>query len=117
MPRIPRETDFTVDVNGVGRFTFARRTMRDEMAIQREYADIVQGVIPTDWLTAVGGWMSTLRVLTVHAPSGWVLDDLDPLDDGTYEKMARVHSALVEKERSFRRGSEQASQAGGQAAG
>lgn len=117
MSRIPKDSDFTVDVEGVGRFTFARRTMRDELAIQREYSDILQGVIPTDWLATVGGWMSTLRVLTVHAPTDWVLDDLDPTDTATYEKMVRVHSALVEKERSFRCGSEPAGQGSGQTQG
>ena len=117
MSRIPKDSDFTVDVEGVGRFTFARRTMRDELAIQREYADILQGVIPTDWLATVGGWISTLRVLTVHAPADWVLDDLDPTDTVTYEKMARAHSALVEKERSFRLGPQQNSQGSSQATG
>ena len=98
------ETDFAVEVEGVGRFVFGRRKMRDEMAIQREYADILGGVEPTAWLNVVGGWMSTLKVLTVRAPDDWVLDELDPLDEGTYEKLRKVHKALTEKERSFRPG-------------
>lgn len=103
MARKSQPTDYTVDVAGVGTFTFARRTMRDELAIQREYAAILDGVEPTAWLAAVGGWMSTLRVLTVRAPADWDIDGLDPTDNETYAKLGRVHEALLEKERSFRR--------------
>lgn len=117
MARIPKETDFTVDVEGVGKFTFARRTMRDELAIQREYADILGGVEPTDWLAIIAGWFSTFRVLIVYAPSDWSLDDMDPLDPATYQKLAKVHKALTEKERSFRPGLEQAGQGSGPESG
>lgn len=110
MARQPSPTDFTVDVENVGRFVFAKRTMRDEINIQVEFARIVQGVEPTAWLKAVGGWLSTLRVLTVFAPEGWDLDELDPLEDEVYAKLYAVHTALVEKERSFRRKPEQGSE-------
>lgn len=102
MARQPRETDYTVTVENVGTFTFAKRTMRDEIDVQVEFARIINGVEPTAWLEAVGGWMSTLRVLTVRAPDGWDLDGFDPFDPETYAKLRAVHSALVEKERSFR---------------
>ncbi len=102
MARLPQETDFTVTVDQVGTFTFGRRTMRDEIAIQVEYARIIDGVEPTDWLQAVGGWISTFRVLTVRGPAGWDVENLDPLDPETYANMMRVYSALAEKERSFR---------------
>jgi hypothetical protein len=104
MPRIPQPTDFVVKVDDVGTFTFAKRTMRDEVAIQVEYARMIDGVTPTEWLAAICGWLSALRVLTVRAPEGWDLDDMDPLDPSTYAKLARVHGALSEKEQSFRRG-------------
>lgn len=110
MARLPQPTDFTVPVEGVGQFTFGRRKMGDELAIQVEFARIVQGVEPTAWLQAVGGWMSALRVLTVFAPEGWDLDELDPLDDATYAKLSRVYDALTDKERSFRRGANTGSQ-------
>lgn len=106
MARERKPSDFVIDVEGVGQFVFARRTMRDEIAIQVEYARILDGVTPTAWLNAVGGWLSALRVLTVKAPDGWDLDALDPFEDETYSRLGRVHAALVEKERSFRRGSE-----------
>ena len=113
MPRIAKETDFTVKVDGVGTFTFGRRTMRDEIAIQVEYARIIDGVEPTAWLQAVGGWLSVLRTLTVRAPEGWDLDTMDPLDDETYARLSNVYEALVDQERSFRRGSKPAGQGSG----
>jgi len=102
MAREAQKTDFTIDVEGIGSFTFARRTMRDEIRIQREFARIIDGVEPTAWLEQVGGWISDLGVLTVEAPEGWDIEGMDPLDDDTYAKMAKVHAALRDKERSFR---------------
>lgn len=102
MARLPKETDFTVQVEGVGTFTFGRRTMGDEIKIQVEYARIIDGVVPTEWLQLVAGWISTLRVLTVRGPEGWDIDALDPLDAESYAKLRDVHSALVAKEQSFR---------------
>lgn len=113
MARAPKETDFVVPVEGVGQFTFARRTMGDEVKIQVEYARIIDGAEPTSWLQAVGGWLSTLKVLTVRAPAGWDLDELDPLDPETYAKLDSVYGGLSEKERSFRRKPEPASQGTG----
>jgi len=113
MSRLPRETDFSVKVDDVGTFTFARRSMRDEIAIQVEYAKMIDGAPATAWLEAVCGWMSCLRVLTVRAPSGWDLDDMDPLDNSTYAKLSRVYEALTEKERSFRRGPGEVGQGAG----
>jgi hypothetical protein len=113
MARVPQETDFTVKVDGVGTFTFGKRTMRDEIAIQVEFARLIDGVEPTSWLQAVCGWLSVLKVITVRAPDGWDLDEMDPLDDATYARMNAVHSALIDKERSFRRGTKPASEAAG----
>lgn len=113
MSRIPQPTDYTVNVDGVGSFTFGRRTMRDEISIQVEFARLIDGVEPTAWLQVVGGWMSSLKVLTVRAPEGWNVDELDPLDDATYAKLKRVHDALTAKEGSFRRKPEQSGEGSG----
>jgi len=103
MARKPQESDFMVPVDGIGNFTFGRRTMADEIKIQVEFARIIDGVEPTAWLSTVGGWLSVLRVLTVRAPADWDIDGMDPTDDETYAKLARVYDALIEQERSFRR--------------
>lgn len=104
MARERSPSDFTVSVEGIGTFTFAKRRMADEINVQVEYARIIQGVEPTDWLALVGGWLSVLRVLTVAAPEGWNIDEMDPLDNDTYLRLGRVHKALADKERSFRPG-------------
>ena len=103
MTRTAKPTDFTVPVEGVGTFTFGRRTMRDEVAIQVAYARIIDGVIPTAWLEAVGGWISVLGVMVARAPDGWDVDSLDPTDPETYAKLRIVYEALSVREASFRR--------------
>ena len=103
MARAPRSTDFTVPIENVGLFTFARRNMADEMKIQVEYARILDGAPPTEWLGTMAGWIATLKVLTVRAPDGWVnLDELDPFDPEVYAKLNAVFGGLSEKEKSFR---------------
>lgn len=103
MPRQAQPTDFTIPVDGIGVFTFGKRTMRDEIAIQVAFARYIDGVEPTAWLQAVCGWLSSLSVLTVRAPDGWDLEELDPLDEDCYRRLKLVHDALAEKELSFRR--------------
>lgn len=115
MARRSQKTDFIVDVEGIGSFTFAKRTMADEIKIQVEYARLIEGVEPTEWLSRVGGWISTLKVLTVRAPAGWDIDDMDPLDEKVYEDMMLVYLALRAKEDSFRGKHGAGSQEGGQA--
>ncbi len=102
MARRGSATDFDVSVEGIGVFTFGRRKMADEIAIQVEYARMIDGVQPTDWLALVAGWIAALKTLTVRAPAGWDIEEMDPLDDETYAKLMKVHAALTEKERSFR---------------
>lgn len=104
MNRTPRSSDFEVLVEGVGTFLFARRTLADEIVIQREYARIIDGVTPTEWLATMAGWLSVLRTITLRAPAGWDLDALDPLDPESYEKLFKVYTALRDKEGSFRPG-------------
>lgn len=115
MARSGSDTDFAVNVDQVGDFLFAKRTMRDEIKIQVEYARMIEGVEqPTEWLALVAGWIAALKTLVVKSPDGWDIDQMDPLDDETYAKLARVHRALVEKERSFRSSAGQADKAAGE---
>lgn len=96
-------TDFEVDVEGIGRFIFARRTLADETKIQVEFARITEGVTPTPWLGTLVDWQCTLSVLTVNSPPDWNVDEMDPLDDDTFSRLNAVYSALRAKELSFRR--------------
>lgn len=104
MSRTPAATDFFVDVPEIGTFSFAYRMIGDEMRIAAEYSRLTEGVAtPTAWLTIVAGWISALKVLTVAAPAGWDIDRMDPLDEDTYDKLRKVHTALREQESSFRK--------------
>lgn len=95
-------TDFNVSVEGIGNFTFGRRTMADEFAIQRRFADLAGGSDHTSWLSIVGGWVSALTVLTVRCPDDWNIDEMDPLDPEVYAKLKKVFDALRDQEDSFR---------------
>ena len=97
-------TDFYVDVEGIGTFSFGKRKMRDELRIAAEFSRLTEGVeTPTAWLEIVAGWIAALTVLTVEAPAGWSLEDMDPLDQESYDKLRKVHEALRSKEHSFRK--------------
>jgi len=110
MERPAHATDFTIPVDDIGTFRFGRRTLRDEMRIGAEYSRLTEGVeTPTASLDLIAGWIATLKVMTVEAPAGWDIDAMDPLDDGTYAKLLKVHAAFRQKESSFRLGKEQAS--------
>lgn len=117
MARQAKVNDYYIDVPDIGRFRCARRTMRDEVDVQREYASMAGGVEPTAWLITIAEYLSTLRVLLVDAPEGWDMENMDPLDDETYEQLGRVFAALREREESFRRKSKPASEANSPAAG
>jgi hypothetical protein len=104
MHHAPGSKEFDVHVDGVGSFTFARRNMRRELAIGAEFSRLTEGVdTPSDFLQDIAGWISTLKVLTIKAPDGWDLDELDPLDDESYAVIVKTYSALRAKEDSFRR--------------
>ena len=117
MARVPHNTDFVADVEGIGTFVFGRRKMADHVKIQVEYARLTEGVEPTPWLESVATWLAVLKILTVRAPDDFDLDELDPLDDETYAKLLKIYACLRAKEDSFRRGSVASSQGDGQAAG
>lgn len=101
--RAPNVDDFQVSVEDIGVFKFGRRKMRDEIQIQVEYASLIQGVEPTEWLQNVCGWIAAFKVLMVKAPEGWDIETMDPLDNDTYRKMLKVYTAMRDQERSFRK--------------
>lgn len=111
------EKEFWIDVDGVGAFLFQRRTMRNEIQLQAEYARLIEGTDPTPWLELVCTWQSHLKVLMLKAPDGFDLDDLDPFDDVTYENLGKIYSALQAKELSFRTNKKSGVQAGRQGHG
>lgn len=115
--RTPSASDYPVPVEGVGEFTFGRRSMRDHIAINVEYSRLTAGVNPTDWLDMVCTCMATIKVLAVHVPDGFDIDAMDPLDPETYDRLLRVHAAMRVKEDSFRRPAKTGGPGAGQAPG
>jgi len=105
MTRTPKPTDFDVPIPGVGDFTFAKRTIGLDMAINREICRISQNV-PLDAVSQLyTDAFATLKVLTVEGPPGWApdeLEDMDSYDPATYENIIKVWEELRKKEETFR---------------
>jgi hypothetical protein len=103
MARSSSQHDFQLDVEGLGSFTFGRRTMRDEFAIAAEYSRLTEGVqTPTEFLDAYARAFATIKVLQVSGPSGWNIENLDPQEDASYAQIRAVFAALRAQEADFR---------------
>ena len=104
MARAASQGDFQVSVDGLGSFTFGRRTMRDEFAIAAEYSRLTEGVqTPTDFLHYYARAFSTIKVLAVACPGGWSVDSLDPEEESSYAQLIGVFDAIRAQEADFRR--------------
>jgi hypothetical protein len=99
-------SDFHVDVEGVGRFQFGRRTMRDVFLIRSEYNRLSNGNYSAEGVPVdMGAWaVATINVLLVASPPEFDLTTVDPLMDETWEdKTAKVFTSLRDMELSFRK--------------
>ncbi len=104
MPRQPKPTDFVLPVEGIGVFTFARRTMREQIAIELEYAKYTEGFpMVTEALHMMATSFAELKCLTVQAPDGWDIESMDFEDEESVDKIMKVWGALRDKLSSFRR--------------
>lgn len=107
---------FSIEVPGVGPFTFAKRTMRLEFAIQAEQSRLTEGQEkPAPQLAMFSAIFAQLKVLTLTAPKGWDLEAMDPNDDSSWDRLVSVHKAMRDKELSFRRPAKPDGQGPGQA--
>ena len=99
------EKQHGLDVPGTGSFTFRRRVMADTFRIGAEYSRLTEGVsAPSPWLDAFATAYATLKVLTVEAPAGWDMAEMDPEDDASYAKIMGVFGTLRAAEARFRLG-------------
>jgi hypothetical protein len=111
------KSDFYVEVDGVGRFSFARRSPQDVYRIRTETNTLTDGFEDKNGNMDLGAFMfATLKVLMVSAPEGFAgasstaeppiapdLNTLDPVMDDTWEdKIINIYKALRDKELSFR---------------
>ena len=106
-------TDFVVQVEGIGPFTFARRTMRLQLSLDVAKHRLAEGLPVAGELAVYIEALATLQTLTVQSPEDWDLDGGDPLDAEPYARVVRVWEALREQEETFRR----PAQVGGEAQG
>lgn len=99
--REPSETDFTLEVEGIGNLTFGRRTMRDRFRISAEVTRLTEGEGDEDsGFVMVAEAYATLRVLLVAGPKDFTrLLDMDAdADDGADEPVIKAYFALRNKE-------------------
>jgi hypothetical protein len=109
MTRPASQNDFTVEVESLGTFVFARRTGRDRFKIAAEYHRLTEGLDVTDSeFGLVSEALATVKTLLVEgAPEITAMLDLDAPSDCDPDgdaKLLRVFFALRQKELSFRPG-------------
>jgi len=117
--RAPADTDFFVEVEGLGTFRFGRRTYGDRLKIRSEFLRLTRELAELDDpdLATQAAIVAAHKVLCVDAPAGW--EDLETIDlidrpdaeDGIYE----LYFALKAKEDHFRSAAGKGSKTNGQA--
>jgi hypothetical protein len=120
MARTANSTDFTVDVDNIGRFIFGRRTAGDVFKIRARYSVATEGNYEEDGRVADMGGLAyvTIQTLQVAAPEGFAVEDLDPIMDDDFEKkIMAIFKALRARELSFRPSPPKASESPGDGAG
>lgn len=98
-------TEFVADVDGIGQFTFARRTMRLEIKAKVEFRRLTEGEPLDEFTMTFLEAIADLKTMITDPPKGWRPEDIDkfdPFDDESYGKVLKVWGALREKERPFR---------------
>lgn len=91
-----------VTVPEVGEFVFRRRTLDTQIKLQADAVRLTGGEIESTSLTGFAMAIATLRALTVRAPDGWNLDEVDPLDEEAMSAVLKVFGSLRAAEETFR---------------
>ncbi|RVT91415.1 hypothetical protein EOD42_22430 [Rhodovarius crocodyli] len=101
-----QSTVFPVKVDGIGAFTFRRRTIGDEIKIQAAYDEMVGGLAePSSYLDSLATAMATYTVLANTWPGGWApaeVKEMDAVMDDRIKDLLRVHGAFCLREDVFR---------------
>jgi hypothetical protein len=91
-------------VTGIGSFTFRKRNVRAEIAINQEYARLTEGVALTGFLETFIRAIAEMKALTIEAPEGYRpsdLDKLNPYDDAAYGRVLKVWHTLIDEREPF----------------
>jgi len=100
------KTIIPVPVDGIGTFSFRRRTIGDEIKIQAAYDAMVGGLAePSSYLDSLATAVSTYTVLANSWPEGWAPSEVHEMDAVMSDRITdliRVHGALCLREDEFR---------------
>lgn len=96
---------FPVEVDGIGSFTFRKRTLDAQFKIEAGAVRLLGGDAPSASLYALAISFATVEHLAVTVPEGWAIKEIDPLDDEQMDQVQKVFGRLREKELTFRAGS------------
>lgn len=102
--REPKDTDFFINLDGVGTFRYGRRTFLDRTQIRSRYLHYVKDldVLNDPELSAYASIIAVHKVLCVEAPKGW--DDIEDiiLDEKTDKQIFELFRMVAEQEELFR---------------
>ena len=110
--RPAKDSDFFIELPGVGIFRFGRRTFLDRAKIRSEFLRITKELGDDDLeLSSYAAAISVHKVLCVDAPAGW--DDIESIElgDDTDAKIFELYQLLQDKELTFRSGAIDGSEA------
>lgn len=98
---------FILKVEDIGTFTFAPRTLGNQIKIECEYCRLTEGMLGvTTFLSNLAQYVADLSILVVSGPPGWSnrqeILAKDACDPETFAKIEKVWSALSDKEAEFR---------------
>ena len=102
---MPGPSTFPVDVEDVGAFVFKRRTLDAQFKIEALATRMLGGETASDTLYRMAVTFATVSHLTVTAPEGWSVEDVDPLDNEQMDRVQKVFGRLRAAEETFRAGS------------
>lgn len=111
----------TLDLPGIGAFTFRRRTLGDDITIMARYDAMLGGVAqPSPLLDSLATAVATYRTLALSWPKEWEpekIAEMDVLADDRTADLLRVFGALSAREDEFRPPEKRRFQAAGKDAG
>ncbi|MFZ4538517.1 hypothetical protein [Propionivibrio sp.] len=114
--REPKDTDFLIDLEGVGKFRFARRTFNDRIKIRGEIAVMSRDFGDDLDTVAEVTVLAVYKTLVVACPKGWEdLGGVDLVDRPEVEEQAwQLFMKLQDAESRFRQDRDEARQKDGQ---
>jgi hypothetical protein len=98
------DTTFLIDVPDIGKFTFRKRRVPDQILIEANAQRMLGGPIDNADLKNIAMATCTLQTLVISAPPAWDMDSLDPLDADDTDKIWAVWRKLRQREDDFRKG-------------